>query len=447
MGGRVAAFALAVGLFLVMPGVTLAHASFVRSEPADVCGPLAVPRLEASDTRCQTGVVLQQAPAEVRVSFSEPVQPVGRGIRVISPSGKPVQQGKATAQEGVLTVPIAAAEPGTYVVEWQVESSDTHPVRGRFAFSVGQPSAPTTTGSAEVGQVTPLGLALQTLGRWLHFAGFVLAFGSVGVSALLTRFAPSEVLGPRRRWQLINAGILLLVLSEPVMLLGQTGSLGADQLFDGDAIGDALASLFGRLLGFRLAAALLLWVIGGSLQPPFPTPAYDSGIDTEGQPPPEALDQRLATGAALALGLAVAVIDALGQHAASFRPEWLGLAVHAIHLSGMAVWLAAVIALLVGSREHSLKAPFTGRIAVLGVILVAVSGLAMAIVHIPSPDQLIASPYGIALSVKQVVLLVVLALAWGASRCGGLKARTGESAALTVILGLAAVLVSLPPPR
>ncbi|HLG69829.1 MAG TPA: copper resistance protein CopC [Chloroflexota bacterium] len=457
---------LGVGLSLAAPAVALAHASFVRSEPPDLCGPLVQPRVQPNDPRCQTGVVLDQAPAAVRITFSEPVQPVGRGIRVLSPSGKQVQQGKATAEDDAASVPIQATEQGTYVVDWQVDSSDTHPVRGRFAFSVGQPSQPATAGTGEVGQVTPIGLALQTLGRWLHFAGFALAFGTVGVGLILTRFAPEELPSPRIRWRLTSAGILLLVLSEPLMLLGQTGSLGLDQMFDGDAIGDALASLFGRLLGFRLAAALLLWVIGGSLQPPLVLAQPDEdgppagmgqahaaasgqvagslGTDEDG--PPAGVNQRLAGWAAVGLGLAVAVIDALGQHAASFRPDWLGLIVHGLHLAGMGLWLACLSWLMMSWKEgRPLRC--TRRIVLTSLAIIGVTGLAMAVVHIPNPGALL-STYGEVLWIKQVVLAPALILGWLAMRRRQRRpAWMGEIAALSGVLVLAGLLVSLPPPR
>ncbi|HEX6511202.1 MAG TPA: copper resistance CopC family protein, partial [Chloroflexota bacterium] len=120
------ALALAIAVWLLAPGVALAHASFVQSNPPDLCGPLAMPRLQAGDPRCQNGVVLQEPPSAVRITFSEPVQLVGRGIRVLSPAGKPVQQGKPTAEGDQASVAVDTSQPGTYVVQWQVLSADTH---------------------------------------------------------------------------------------------------------------------------------------------------------------------------------------------------------------------------------------------------------------------------------------------------------------------------------
>ncbi|HLQ31728.1 MAG TPA: copper resistance protein CopC [Chloroflexota bacterium] len=409
-------------LAALWPASALAHASFVRSDPPDLCGPLAQPRVATNDPRCQTGVVLDQAPGSVRITFSEPVQLAGRGIRVLSPSGKPVQQGKALVEGEQATVHVQADGQGTYIVDWQVLSADTHPARGRFAFSVGQPSALAGTGVSDVGQVAPLGLALQTLARWLHFAGYALAFGTLGVALLTRSFAGGA------QWRLTNAGVVLLLLAEPLALVGQTASLGVDQALDGDALTDALASPFGRLLAFRLAAALLLWVASGSLQ---------------GGPDDVRPNRKLSVGIAVGLGATLAAIDGLGQHAASFQPQGLGLAVHGLHLMAMAVWLGGVVLFAVERERRS----GIGKIVGVALAVVAVTGLAMALVHIRQPDDVIATVYGQVLAGKQVLLLAAAVLGWLALRRPKWRPWLGELSALVLLIGLAGLLVSLPPPR
>ncbi len=418
-------------LAALWPAAAFAHASFVRSEPPDLCGPLAAPRLPPNDPRCQTGVVLQEPPGSVRLSFSEPVQLIGRGLRVLSPAGRPVQRGKPAVEGEQVSVEIDAGEPGTYVVDWQVVSSDTHPARGRFAFSVGQPSATATAGGVEVGQVTPLGLALQALGRWLHFAGYALAFGTLAVTFLAGAGAiPGQ-------WRLTNAGIVLLLAAELPALLGQTASLGLDQTFDGDAIGDALASPFGRLLAFRVAAALLLWVAGGSLEG-----AWVGGRTTANQFDRATVrpDVRLAAGTALALGVILALIDGFGQHAASFQPLALGLLVHAVHLISMAVWLGGLAVAIMAPADRKI-----GRSMTISLAGIAASGLAMALVHLSAPGELASTAYGQALLGKQIPVLLALALGWLAAKRLGLW--RAEAGALVAVIGLAGLLVSLPPPR
>src|SRR4029077_20373782 len=61
-------------------------------------------------------------------------------------------------------------------------------------------------------------------------------------------------------------GGALLLVAGPLALFAQTPSLDPAQTFDGDALTGALASPFGRVLGLRVAAALLLWAVLGALR-------------------------------------------------------------------------------------------------------------------------------------------------------------------------------------
>src|SRR5262249_60574738 len=127
------------------------------------------------------GVLRRRVPDACPLCSPEPVQPIAGGIAVRARSGRRVEQGPAAIDGARLSVPIHADEPGTYLVTWQVIAEDTHPARGRFAFSVGEESdPPATETSADVGGVSPVGLGLQIGARWLHFGGFALRFGLAG---------------------------------------------------------------------------------------------------------------------------------------------------------------------------------------------------------------------------------------------------------------------------
>ena len=188
--------------------------------------------------------------------------PAGRGISVYAPDGRLVSNGAARAQGSRLSVSLVMPGiEGTYAVVWTVVASDTHPSRGQVTFSVGHASPVKAPGSggADVGLVSPLGLALQALGRWLHLAGFALGFGAATYALFVARDA--------RPPRLAGAGVVLLLVAEPLALLAQTASFDPSQTFDGDALTGALASSFGRVLGLRLAAAAGLWALLGALGP------------------------------------------------------------------------------------------------------------------------------------------------------------------------------------
>ncbi len=313
------------------------------------------------------GAVLDALPATVDLVFSEPVTPAGRGIDVYGPDGRLAQSGSALARGDSLSVGLTGALEGTYAVVWMVIASDTHPSRGEFTFSVGHTSpvrAP-GLGGGDVGLVSPVGLVLQALGRWLHFAGFALGFGSV----------------------------------DPT------------QTFDGDALTGALASSFGRVLGLRLAAALFLWALLGALR----------------QAP------RLRW-AILGLGVALAFVDATAAHATPSLPQPLGLALNALHVAAMGMWLGGLAAFALA------PAGGFGRVAAWSAGLLVVSGAALALIHFASPLELVTTAYGASLLVKLPLVGIALLLAWRAR-------RRWELVAMVFIVAAASVLTSLPPPR
>jgi copper transport protein len=414
-------------LCLLAPSTADAHAVVVRTDPPDGCSPRAATSF-ARGGPCPGGAILPSAPPAVRIWFSEPVEPVAGGIAVLAPSGKRVERRPARAEGAELAVELDAAEEGTYLVSWRVVAEDTHAARGGFAFSVGRASPPAADpgGAGEVGSVAPLGLALQVAARWLHFLGYALGFGGLAFRAFVLRAPPPPV--DRRLWRLVELGVVALLLAEPLALLAQTTSLGADAVLDPAVVGDALGSSFGRALGQRLAAALLLWTLVGI--------ARERG------------DCFLWPG--LALGVALGALDGGSAHAASFRPVALGLLVNAVHLAAMGVWVGGLAALLVvwrplGGARRSVSARF-GRVAATALGVLAVSGAAMALVHLGAPLSGLATAYGAALLGKLAALAAVVLLAWlavGRAR----RWRALEAAGLTAVLALAGLLVSLPPPR
>ena len=162
--------------------------------------------------------VLDRLPASVDLVFTEPVTPAGRGINVYGPDGRLASIGSAHAHGDALSVELAGALEGTYAVIWTVIASDTHPSRGEFTFSLGHASPVRAPGfgGGDVGLASPLGLGLQSLGRWMHFAGFALGFGSATYAMFLAR--------DPRPLRLAGIGVALLLVAEPLALFAQTAS-------------------------------------------------------------------------------------------------------------------------------------------------------------------------------------------------------------------------------
>ena len=79
-------------------------------------------------------------PNEIRLEFSEGVEPKFTKVTLTGPGGAPPLLGASTVEAGhqnVLIVPIVKSlPPGVYTVHWRAVSVDTHHTQGNFNFTV-----------------------------------------------------------------------------------------------------------------------------------------------------------------------------------------------------------------------------------------------------------------------------------------------------------------------
>jgi copper transport protein len=112
---------------LAAAGTASAHAELLSSFPANQ-------------------ELLEVAPDEIALQFTEAVDPIDPAIRLLDASGDVVEIGavdQSTGPDRIRASIPATLDDGTYVVAWQALSADSHRVRGSFTFSVGVPSAVT----------------------------------------------------------------------------------------------------------------------------------------------------------------------------------------------------------------------------------------------------------------------------------------------------------------
>jgi methionine-rich copper-binding protein CopC len=81
------------------------------------------------------------APMEIRLTFSEGVIAKFSSAEVKDQSGKKITTGKVTTdpkdQKQLIVALLAPLSEGTYTVNWNVVSVDTHRVTGAYSFKVG----------------------------------------------------------------------------------------------------------------------------------------------------------------------------------------------------------------------------------------------------------------------------------------------------------------------
>ena len=80
------------------------------------------------------------SPAEIRLKFSEGVEPHFSGVTLTAEGGAAVPLGKPSvdpADKSVLIVKVGKTlPPGVYTVNWRAVSVDTHHTQGDFQFTV-----------------------------------------------------------------------------------------------------------------------------------------------------------------------------------------------------------------------------------------------------------------------------------------------------------------------
>jgi methionine-rich copper-binding protein CopC len=114
--------AVALTTLLLGAGVAWSHAFLERAEP-------------------RVGSTVKSPPSQVRVWFTEPIEPAFSTLEVMNHSGDRVDRGPArvdAASPSMLQVPLKPLASGTYRVKWRVLSVDTHVTEGDFTFRVSE---------------------------------------------------------------------------------------------------------------------------------------------------------------------------------------------------------------------------------------------------------------------------------------------------------------------
>lgn len=133
----VGALLLAAAAFLLPASPAHAHDELLGSDPA------------ADET-------VDTLPGEISLTFSGIIaaDDGASEVSVTDASGTELANGTPTAQDNVLTQPLAGEASGALTVLWKVVSSDGHPISGEFEFTVASAPSPTQTTTPEPTQTT-----------------------------------------------------------------------------------------------------------------------------------------------------------------------------------------------------------------------------------------------------------------------------------------------------
>jgi len=453
IGGRVGTLLVVLTVVLALPAAAWGHASLLATQP-------------------QASGVLAQPPTQVRLTYSERIEPRFAVISVTDAQGNQEMVGSpATAPDDVnsIFIKLHTLKQGWYLVWWRVISADGHPVRGAFTFAVGpSPGPPPQFVIPSLGEsaATP---SLVT-SRWALLLAVLASVGLLAFRAVVAR--PLQVKGGDERALqsvTIAAGIALAValVAAPVYLVLATAEFSLRPWTDLGAIVPLVRdSGFGRSFSDLWAVlALLALASAVALALDRPGRARRTG---------EALLAIVGAGGCAA---AVLVFPGLAGHPATTSPVGLMLALDWAHLAAAAIWIGGLLGLLVlaaatepGRRVAALAVvvPRFSRAAMASVALLLTTGIVASIVHLPTLASLWQTNYGLALIAKSSLLACALVLgainnlrsrprlvaavqrrdqALGEGAASLLRRLVlGESALLAGAVAAAAILTSLAPP-
>uniref|UniRef100_A0AAU2A199 Protein YobA n=1 Tax=Streptomyces sp. NBC_00093 TaxID=2975649 RepID=A0AAU2A199_9ACTN len=386
------------------------------------------------------GIVVDKAPDQVTLTFSEKVALSDGSIRVLDPKGKRVDTGKAAEISGTTYgVPLHSGLPdGTFTVAYQVVSADSHPVAGAYTFSIGAPSVTSVKVSDEAAGGGVVG-ALYGFGRYVSYAGFIVMVGGAAfVLACWQRGA-----GVRALQRLVAAGWLAMTAATLALLLmrgSYTGSGKVGDIFDLGLLGDVLQTKTGAALVSRLlllaAGALFIAVLFGA----YARPEEDSDEDTEDDEDAayDATAKRDLTfglaigGGVVAIGLAATW--ALAEHASTGLQAGIAMPVDVVHLVAVALWLGGLSALLVALFRAPADAPIEGsavrrfsRLAFGSVIALIATGIYQSWRQVGSWSALTGTSYGQLLLVKIGLVIVLVGIAYISRRWTTQLPETAET--------------------
>ena len=395
---RLNALGVLVGIALVLTvlanaDTARAHANFLRSEPP-------------------ANSVLDTAPAQIQLWFTEPLEAGFSEVQVLNAKGERVDRGdsRVLAEDDTsMIIGLQQLEQAAYTVSWKALSKlDGHVTRGVFSLSIGV--ALPQTGSARPQEFTSA-VPVEAAVRWLGYFSASALIGLLLFQLLVLRpaVAPLEegnraLAGAELPYQLlIRWSWIWLLIATLAALIWQTVQLGG-----GGSLLDTLGQLlFGTRNGVVwLTRAALVLGLGAAIF----RLGYNAGLRT--------------TLLWLGLGGGVLLTTSLTSHSAAVADlTALALAADWLHQAAVATWVGGLVALAVvlpfslrplsASGRGALLArvvPRFSAVAMVAVALLFLSGVYLSWTHIGGLGVLLGTLYGQALVVKLGLAFAALTL-------------------------------------
>jgi copper transport protein len=346
---------------------------------------------------------LSKSPDVIRLVFSEQVVPDLSQISIVRPDGSSIQLQVANDPHNVRMLigrVTTALTSGSYKISWRVLSADGHPVGGTFSFSLEPAAENANTGTMSPASTTPQALpstakvdsASRVQGGLEQKPVPIMAslFRGVGLGALMTGVGLLFFgLTSRQHRNLVPKSLIVGSIAIGAILLiahliAWLEDISPNGTLSTHLISSVIASTVGRVELLRTGLAILtLWAV--------------------------ALARHRTL--ALVLGVTTVVVSGSIGHPAAIDPYWT-IPAKAVHLLGATVWLGGLVWLVWLARCDDeacrIEAKRVSSIALLAVIMIALSGVLQTVLFLNTLRDLIDTNYGRLILAKIFGLLILI---------------------------------------
>ncbi len=415
--------ALAVLFALLFASPAAAHADLRNITPAN-------------------GAQLDRPPTAVQLTFTESVNLVDGGIRLVDGVGATVPTSDPTVDGHTVNWPMPADLPeGAYVVTWRVVSSDGHPISGASSFGVGTaaatvPGSGTGTGTADTtGSTVANGLTAPWPVVVMRLAGYIAFALFAGVAAFVLFCAPDTNRNPTLQ-ALVRGGLVGGAVATVAAILVQgpyTAGVPMSRVFDTRVLQQTLATPFGAAMMWRLALYGVLGVLAWRL--------------------PRILSQLGSWLLPAGVAGAAVTIAAAGHASASGLVD---LTVDALHALTAGLWVGGLAALVVLGRSVEPRALHRfSTLAMASVITLIVTGILNSLRQLNAVEELWLTSYGLTLAAKLVLVACTIAAASVSRRRlrqkqvprRSVRFEAGLTVAVLAVTALLSMTAPPPPPQ
>lgn len=376
-----------LSLALLINSTVLAHANLLRAEPPP-------------------NSVMDAAPAEIRMWFSEPLETQFSKINLRDKDGKilntPVTQIDPTDPTQMSMKP-GNLPNGLYTVVWRaLSAADGHPTLGSYPIVIGDASLLQGANNQVDESIRPDSAII----RWTNLISLALTMG--GISFLLFVWIPAapkaNPIIERRILMLIWVGWVFIGVTGFLLLILQYSLATGNPLLvdiNGDSLNGVVANTrFGHLWLSRTA----VWAgLGGAL--------WFARTDRWFY-----LVSLILGGIVLAITSAFSHANAAFDLTASVASDWLHLTATALWIGGLIHFVAIIGPVRKAFTPSALVfSNLVGRFSNFARVSVAtlfITGLYAAWLQVGTLDALISTPYGQALFIKLILIIPVIGLAF-----------------------------------